>query len=773
MKTRLSRSILLILIAVASIGFVSCTTDPEKKKKDHVDRGNKYFNSGKFKEASIMYRMALKVDQRYGEAYYRLALSELRNGRIMEAFGALKRAAELQPNNVDAHAKLADLYLTAYLTNPTKNKIYVPELREISAKLLKNDPKSFDGLRINAFLLLADNRLKEAIEGFRAVAAIRPKETEMSMSLAKALVMDNQMAEAEKILTDLLAKEKTYAPAYDLLYLLAIKSNKVDEGESILKSKIENNPPNSQFMIQLAGHYFGAKKRPEMKATLDKLSSNSKDFPFGYREVGNFHAAIGEFDAALKAYTEGMNANPKQKVVYQKKMIEVLYLQRKPAEALRLVDDILKADEKDAEAVAMRAALWLESGQKDQLQAAISDLQSVLAKLPDNFFMRYNLGRALRARGDLDAARIQFQDAIKLRPDYVPPRLALAQMQLQKEEFNAAIQSTNEILAFQPNNPMARLLRASTLVGMKDYTQAKAELEAIIKSNPGFNDAKYQLALVHFHQKEYKKAEEIFRNLMAQNPPDTRGIMGLTEFYMATSQFDAALSIMRGELAKNPDRLDYRAAIANISARAGKYDDAMTELRTVLAKSPNNSDIMLSIGQVCKLKKDENCALEYYRKAAAVNDKDPRAQMFLAMQYDTLGMRAQARPVYTQILKVQPDNWQALNNMAFILAEEGKDLDQALTMVQRAKQTVPNEPNVADTLGWIYIKKNLSDSAIQIYKDLTVRDSGVSTWHYHLGMALYQHGDKLQAKKALEAALSKNPSKEESGKIKELLAKIG
>ena len=86
---------------------------------------------------------------------------------------------------------------------------------------------------------------------------------------------------------------------------------------------------------------------------------------------------------------------------------------------------------------------------------------------------------------------------------------------------------------------------------------------------------------------------------------------------------------------------------------------------------------------------------------------------------------------------------------------------------------MPNEPNVADTMGWIYIRKNLSDPAIQIYKELTAKDGSVSTWHYHLGMALYQRGDRLEAKKALATALTKNPPKDEAGKIKELLAKIG
>jgi len=55
---------------------------------------------------------------------------------------------------------------------------------------------------------------------------------------------------------------------------------------------------------------------------------------------------------------------------------------------------------------------------------------------------------------------------------------------------------------------------------------------------------------------------------------------------------------------------------------------------------------------------------------------------------DGTGKREQAKPIYEQILKIQPDHPVALNNLAYIKAEEGVDLDQALTMAQRALQKV-------------------------------------------------------------------------------------
>jgi predicted Zn-dependent protease len=123
-------------------------------------------------------------------------------------------------------------------------------------------------------------------------------------------------------------------------------------------------------------------------------------------------------------------------------------------------------------------------------------------------------------------------------------------------------------------------------------------------------------------------------------------------------------------------------------------------------------------------------------------------------------------------LKINPSHAVALNNLAFIKAQEGVDLDQALTMSQRARQAMPNSPEVSDTLGWIYIKKNLSEDAVRVFKDLTAQVPTNPVFHYHYGMALLQKGDKSSAKKEFEMALADNPSTGDKAKIQELMSKL-
>jgi predicted Zn-dependent protease len=86
---------------------------------------------------------------------------------------------------------------------------------------------------------------------------------------------------------------------------------------------------------------------------------------------------------------------------------------------------------------------------------------------------------------------------------------------------------------------------------------------------------------------------------------------------------------------------------------------------------------------------------------------------------------------------------------------------------------VPGQPNFSDTIGCIYLKKGLSDSALQVFGNLVQKYPKYVTFRYHLGLALVAKGEKGRAKKELDVALSSHPSRQDETAIKQLLNKIG
>jgi tetratricopeptide (TPR) repeat protein len=752
--------------------FLAACGDSESAKKRLLETGNKYFDSGKFKEASIVYRKAIQRDPRYGEAYFRLGLTEAKQGRYGDALRAFRRASELQPENDEAHSNLGDLILSAYLSDPKKYKPLLAEFGELSDRMLKRNPKSFDGLRMKGFQLVAEGKLPEAIDKFNAADAVRPGDGRVTLALVQAMAGSGQKDQALQRAHQFIEKNKSYGPLYDFLYIQYISAQKIAEAEAILKSKVDNNPGQSTYYLELAAHHHRLGKFAESKATLERITSDKKRFPDGYRIVGDFYFRIKDYDSAQKSYEAGIAAQPSAKASYQKRLVEMLALQGRRAEAVALAEKLVEENKDDAEAEAIRASLRLRGGNREDLDQSIKELQAVISRMPDNPVVRYNLGEALAARGDLDQARVQLQESIKLRAAYLPPRLSLARIHLAKGEFPQARQLAEQVISVSARDIMARLIKTSALMGEKDLVQARQELDLVFQISPENADALYLRAMIDFSEGKLKEAETAFRDLYGRTPPDPRGLLGLSEILMVTQRAGEAKSMLEKELSTGKNVRTTRLALANVMVRTQDYDGAVGQYKVLLETYPESEDLNLRMGEVYLRARKYNEALSFFEKARKISPQNALPLLKIAVIYELTNQKEKLRSVYESILKIQPDNGVALNNIAYFMAESGTDLDQALTYAQRAKQQMPNNLDVADTLGWVYIKKNLSDDAIKIFRDLLQKKPDHVTWRYHLAIALVQKGDRLQAKKEIETAMKNNPTQDETQKLKELLGRI-
>jgi tetratricopeptide (TPR) repeat protein len=776
----------LLAVLLAVISLVACSRDPNVVKQRYLENGNKYFDRGKYKEAAIMYRNALRKDQRFGPAHYKLALAELKLGRISSALGALRRAHELlpptNPNHWDSAVKIAEIYL---LATPDK-KLYA-EVEDTVQKLLQRDPNSYDGNRLSGDLAYAravqkfrENRkeeseqlLQQALASFRKANSVKPNETGVIMQMARTATALQDVGEAERLYRSIVQKDKSFMQAYMELYRLYLLEKKPLEGEQVLKQALAANPKQYSFMSLLATHYFGMQRRDEMVKVLSEIKSHAKEFDQAYFTVGDLYLRIGEGDEAIRQYREGMAADPKQKAKYQKRIIEVLLRQNKPAEAGEIATAILKDNPNDADARGLQASFLLDKG---EISRALTELQAVVTRSPENPVAHFNLARAHSARGEVEQARQQFQKAIDLRPDYIPARLGLAQLQLARREGEAALKSAEEILAIDPQNMQAKLVQAAALLAQKKFSDSRSLLSEMAAKYPNTPSVMLQSGVTDLSENRFKDAEESFRKAYHLNPADTRGLMGLVETFLAQNRVDQALAAVQAEADKAPNRTDLRVLLGNVATRSGKYDIAVAEFQKALAGVDKNSaagsDLYWRIGETYRRKGDFGAAVNYVQKAREIRPDNSGVVTTLALSLDSAGRKQEARQAYEALLKIEPTNAVALNNLAFILAEGGADLDQALTMAQRAKQLLPNLAEVSDTLGWIYLKKNLSDNAIQIFSDLVAKTPHKATYRYHLGMALSQKGDKRQAAKELQEALKSDPTKDERDKIQALLARL-
>src|SRR5262249_2409070 len=128
------------------------------------------------------------------------------------------------------------------------------------------------------------------------------------------------------------------------------------------------------------------------------------------------------------------------------------------------------------------------------------------------------------------------------------------------------------------------------------------------------------------------------------------------------------------------------------------------------------------------------------------------ALMQLAMINERLKNFAAARDAYEKLLTVAPNSALALNNLAVLYSERFGELDKAYDFAKRGNEAAPNEPHLADTLGWILFKKGDYNNALRLLQESAGKLPDQPEIQFHLGMAHYMLGEEEPARIALQKA---------------------
>ena len=337
----------------------------------------------------------------------------------------------------------------------------------------------------------------------------------------------------------------------------------------------------------------------------------------------------------------------------------------------------------------------------------------------------------------LAQARVHFEQALRLDGSYVPALLGAAEVAFDGGDSAAALHYSEAVLRSDPRNLPARVYRARSLFSTSRFREARSEVELVLKLYPTSVDARYELARLDAHEERYDAAETSLGMLASGGDPRAPG------------------------------------ALAELSLRMGRFRRAAVQYRALIARDSKNAALLVRLGE-CEAQLDHaEPAASAFLKAQAIAPADPRPRVDLAILYDRLGRNDDARRAYQAVLQVQPDNPVALNNLAALDAETGVNLDQALSNAHRAQDQRPKDPDIQDTVGLIYIQKNLKNEGLEILRRLVDQNPANATYRRHLALALYLKGDRPGARQNLESALRSKPGDREQGKIKALLAKVG
>jgi tetratricopeptide (TPR) repeat protein len=146
--------------------------------------------------------------------------------------------------------------------------------------------------------------------------------------------------------------------------------------------------------------------------------------------------------------------------------------------------------------------------------------------------------------------------------------------------------------------------------------------------------------------------------------------------------------------------------------------------------------------------------------------------MALGTIYDQQGDGEKAENYYRKALEIKSDFAPAANNLAWNLAERGGNIDEALGFAQVAKEQMPGNGAVMDTLGWIYYLKGSYLNAIAEFQDSLTQNPDNPVINLHLGLAYYKNKQPRKAKEFLDKALNINQNFKGAEEARNILKEI-
>jgi tetratricopeptide (TPR) repeat protein len=185
---------------------------------------------------------------------------------------------------------------------------------------------------------------------------------------------------------------------------------------------------------------------------------------------------------------------------------------------------------------------------------------------------------------------------------------------------------------------------------------------------------------------------------------------------------------------------------------------AEEEFRQASDLDSKNVEARIKIGFVQSQRGATDEALRTYLDGAKANPNEIVFYLLSGGIYENKQDWDHAKQQYQKVLEIQPDNPLASNNLAYVILQQGGNVDVAFAMAQTARQKLPDNPNAADTLGWAFYHKHVYTSAINLFKEAVKKDPDNALFNYHLGLAYAKSGQAALAKQQLDRVVKIKPN---------------
>ena len=748
-------SIRRVIGALASAVLLNACTDPQVKKQQYFESGNSYFDKKMYGEAIVEYRNAVALDATFGEARKKLAQALTHTGDAPAALGEYVRAADLLPNDVETQVDTGTLLLGARKPQEALQRAEAAlkvDADNVEALILRGsalsgltsydealkaiegaiqlDPERGRSYSSLALIQLAQGDKEKAEAAFRRAAELSPKDVQVHMALGNFYWAAGRVQDAERAFRVALTLDPANRPVNRFMSSMMVSTGRRADAEQYVR-RIADSSSNPVDTLALADYYLMMDRPKDAIARLEKLPNTQ--VPIVIHRLARAYSAAGD-----------------------------------QTKAQALVDEALKINAKDATAHALKSTLLLRAGQYD---GALAAAQAAVSADPSSADAQFAVGRLYAIRGDDDAARTALREAIRINPRAAAAQVALASVEAQAGETEVASRLATEAAKNQPNNLSARLALVRNLIAAREFPRASQEIKTLVTALPDDASVRAQEGRLALAKNDLTFARVALDHARKLDPKSFEVATLLVALDLRQNNRAGATARVE-ELVKSQPSTDTLLLAARTYTSLKEPDSAEKMLRAAIAMDPSLATPYDMLGRLYLNQGKLDQALSQFEMLAQKQSRPVEALTMAGMILRQQGKNDVARARYEQALALDPNAATAANNLAWMLAEAGEDLDRAADLGKIATAASPDSPAVMDTLGWVWLKKREPRLAIPLFQRCVELEPSNGWYHYHLGLAYDQAGDRDRARASLQRAFRAGTNVATAAEINKLLARI-
>ena len=530
----------------------------------------------------------------------------------------------------------------------------------------------------------------------------------------------------------------------DYIFMEALRQHAIDKEDAyydLLSRAYQLDPSNSDVGFFL-GYYTVMTSGDDstmFKNGYDLMKRHFNEAPADFYSnfvYGSINDRLGSRDEALKVWTTLDSIYPhKMEISY--KLAEALASSgdsSKIARAIGVYDRIEKTQGKNIPLTTSKIRAFLSS---QDTASIYKEVYSLLKSAPHSVENNVFAGNVFAMFSDNDSALTYFDKACDL----------------------------------DSTSGLAYYSRANFYKSIGDSVNYDKEVFRALSRESLELDAKLELLTGYIRElyddpSQQGRIQELFATLLDQHPHEVDIHDLYCSYLIAIEDYAGAAEQLGYALDIDPSSEDRWRTLLSLYMQADDYAKSAEKGETALRYHPSSAMIHLMLGTDYNLMKEYDKALSNLNKSMELTDSvdyEAVSQIMSSMGdvYYAKGDRDSAFVYYDKAISIDPDNLLALNNCAYYLAVEGRDLDKAEEMSARTIKERPDDATSLDTYAWVmFRKKNYTEAMAYIDNAIANSEDPSEELYHHAGDIYFMNGEPQKALEFWEKALALDPDNE-------------